>query len=370
MKLNQLYSNNKLRLGTFSSNLVNCQTLVREAWHPQWSDVLAAAIAADQAGFEAIVPVARWKGYVDRKIEHRSNDAFDTFSFAAALGQATSHSTIFSTVHASLVHPLMMAKIGSTIDHITQGRWALNVVGGWNRREFEMFGVDMRDHQARYDYLEEWLRILRALWTATDEIDWSSKDFHLKAAVCRPRPLQQPTPPIMNAGFSPSGRRFAARNSDMGFVMITAGDHTGWRDQVQEVKTLGREAGRDLHVWTAAHIVQAPTRAEAVKYIDDYAIKNADQEGIDGQMATLVVESGLAANEATVAMYRKQLAIGSGWVLAGPPEYIADELQAMAEAGFDGVLLGWVNFTDGIAQFARDIMPLLEARGLRLPFVR
>jgi len=365
--MNQLFNDNKLRLGTFSTNLMNSQTLAPDGWHPNWDDVLAAAIAADRAGFEAIVPVARWKGYIDDRIDHRSNDVFDTFSFAAALGQATRHSTIFSTVHASLVHPLMMAKLGSTIDHISHGRWALNVVGGWNRREFEMFGVELLDHQARYDFLEEWLAVLRTLWTADEEVNWDSANFHMKGALARPRPVQQPMPPIMNAGFSPAGRRFTARNSDIGFVMINGGDHASWRGQVEEVKALGRDAGRDLKVWTAAHIVQAPSKEEAMAFIDGYLWDNADVECIDAHVKVLVSESG-GFDEATTRMYRRQLTIGSGWVLPGPPEYIADELEAMVEAGFDGVLLGWLNFTDGIGQFARDVMPILEARGLRKPF--
>lgn len=366
-KPNQLFNDNPLKLGIFGINAINAQTVAPGSWHPGWDEVLAAALAVDDAGFEAIVPIARWKGYVDGEPDHRTNDVFDTFSFAAALGQATKYATIFSTVHASLVHPMMMAKLGATIDHIAHGRWALNIVGGWNRPEFDMFGIELREHQARYDFLQEWLDALRALWTADKEIDWDSENFRMKGAVSRPKPLQQPTPPVMNAGYSPAGRDFTARNSDIGFVMIQDGNPDNWRTQVAAVKELGRQAGRELKVWTAAHIVQAPSHEEATRYIDEYVSQYADSKCIDSHVKTLAMEAqGL--NDAAINMYRRQVAIGFGWVLPGPPEFIADELQAMTDAGFDGVLLGWHNFIDGIAQFRRDVMPILEARNLRKPF--
>jgi len=364
---NQLFNDNPLKLGIFGINAINAQTVAPDGWHPSWSDVVAAAKAADDAGFEAIVPIARWKGYVEGKPDHRTNDVFDTFSFAAAIGQVTTHATIFSTVHASLVHPLMMAKLGSTIDHITGGRWALNIVGGWNRPEFDMFGIELRDHQARYDFLAEWLDAVREIWTADDEVNWNTTNFHMKAAISRPKPIQRPTPPIMNAGYSPAGRNFTANNSDIGFVMITGPDHARWHTQVDELKELGRQASRDLKVWTAAHIVQAPSQEEALRHIDEYIVRHADYECIDAHVKTLVAESkGL--DEAAIAMYRRQVAIGFGYILPGSPEFIADELQAMTEAGYDGVLLGWHNFVDGIAQFRTDVLPLLEQRKLRKPF--
>jgi len=113
--------------------------------------------------------------------------------------------------------------------------------------------------------------------------------------------------------------------------------------------------------------VQAPSQEEALRHIDEYIVRHADYECIDAHVKTLVAESkGL--DEAAIAMYRRQVAIGFGYILPGSPEFIADELQAMTEAGYDGVLLGWHNFVDGIAQFRTDVLPLLEQRKLRKPF--
>src|SRR3546814_6724447 len=61
--------------------------------------------------------------------------------------------------HISTIHPLMAAKQAASIDHISGGRFVLNVVTGWNRPEMEMFGVAMADHDTRYDMAAEWIEI-------------------------------------------------------------------------------------------------------------------------------------------------------------------------------------------------------------------
>ena len=71
----------------------------------------------------------------------------------------------------------MAAKQGTTIDHITGGRFALNVVTGWNRPEIEMFGIDLPDHDTRYDIAAEWLDIIKRLWTEDEEFDYEGKFY-------------------------------------------------------------------------------------------------------------------------------------------------------------------------------------------------
>ena len=155
---NPIFNDNKLKLGTFCTNTIANMTFVPEVLYPTWQNTLTAALVADKAGLEAIVPIARWKGYLDGKPNHPTNDVLDVFAWAAAMAQATEHTCVFATSHAPTMHPLLVARQCATIDAISGGRFALNVVGGWNRREFDMFGIDLMEHDQRYVYLEEWLR--------------------------------------------------------------------------------------------------------------------------------------------------------------------------------------------------------------------
>src|SRR5207249_8978139 len=131
-----------------------------------------------------------------------NNRTFETFTWAAGIGALTRHAAILSTAHAPLVHPVTAAKQAATVDHITGGRFVLNLVCGWFKDEFEMFGAEWREHDRRYDYATEWTQFLRKLWTEPKEFDSEGRWFKSKRAWSQPKPLQKPFPPIMNAGGS------------------------------------------------------------------------------------------------------------------------------------------------------------------------
>ena len=78
-------------------------------------------------------------------------------TWACGLLGATKRITVFGTVHAPLFHPLIAAKEFVTADHIGEGRFGLNIVAGWNEGEFEMFGVEQRAHDERYEFAQEWI---------------------------------------------------------------------------------------------------------------------------------------------------------------------------------------------------------------------
>lgn len=368
---NPLFNGNKLKLGTFCSNTIANLTLVPEQWRPTWSNCLAAARLADDAGLEAIVPIARWKGYEDGKPDHPSNEVLDVFTFAAGIAQATRYSAVFATSHAPTMHPLLVAKQCATIDAISGGRTALNIVGGWNRREFDMFGIDLMEHDQRYVYLEEWLQLLRRLWTCPAEFDYSSPYFRMKRAISRPQPIQKGGVPIMNAALSPVGMRFSAKNSQIGLISLHGNDLEEWRPQVENYKKMAREEfGREIQLWTSCSVVHRDTQKEAEDYLRRYSVEYLDTEALDSVMQTISVENNVPIGSERLAFMRSRMAIGAGYPLVGTAQKIAEELQALSRVGIDGVIMTWVNYIDGVKRFARDVLPLLEQAGLRKPFAK
>jgi alkanesulfonate monooxygenase SsuD/methylene tetrahydromethanopterin reductase-like flavin-dependent oxidoreductase (luciferase family) len=366
---NPLFNGNKLKLGTFCSNTIANLTLVPEQWRPTWSNCLAAARLADDAGFEAIVPIARWKGYEDGKPDHPSHEVLDVFTWAAGLAQATRYSAVFATSHAPTMHPLVVAKQCATIDAISGGRAALNIVGGWNRREFDMFGIDLLEHDQRYVYLEEWLQILRKLWTCPAEFDHSSPRFRMKKAISRPQPVQPGGIPIMNAALSSVGMRFSAKHSQVGLVSLHGNDPEGWRPHVENYKRMAREEfGREIQIWTNCSVVQGDTQRRAEDYLRRFSVDHADSEALDSVMRTISIENNIPMESERLAFMRARMAIGAGYPLVGTAETIAAELQAISRVGIDGVIMTWLDYIDGVGRFARDVLPLLEQAGLRKPF--
>ena len=112
---------------------------------------------------------------------------------------------MFATSHVPTMHPVMAAKQAGTIDHISGGRFTLNVVTGWYRPEIEMFGAPLLEHDTRYDMATEWIEIIKRLWTSEEEFDFDGKFYNVKGAIMAPKPIQKPHPAIM------SRRRFAQR---------------------------------------------------------------------------------------------------------------------------------------------------------------
>jgi dimethylsulfone monooxygenase len=366
---NPIFNDNKLKLGTFCTNTIPNMTFVPEVLQPTWSNTLTAARLADEVGLEAVVPIARWKGYLDGRPEHPTNNVLDVFAWAAAMAQATRYTAVFATSHAPTMHPILVAKLSSTIDAISGGRFALNVVGGWNRREFDMFGIELVEHDQRYIYLEEWLQILRKLWTDPAEFDYHSRNFHMKKAISRPQPLQKDGIPIMNAALSPTGMRFSAKNSQIGLISPHGNTPEEWRPQVEAYKKMAREEfGREIQLWTNVSVVQRETQKAAEDYLHRYAEEYLDNEVMDSIMLTISKENNIPLGSERLAFMRRRMAVGAGHPMIGTAESIAKELTAISSVGIDGVIMTWPDYIDGVRRFSKDVLPLLEKVGLRKPF--
>ncbi|MEJ7685549.1 MAG: LLM class flavin-dependent oxidoreductase [Variovorax sp.] len=367
---NPIFGPNKLKLGVFGLNgKGTANTLVPEAHKPEWPTIIKASQMADAAGLEAIVAYSRWKGHELGKLDHPSGIVLDPFTWAAGVAQATKYSAVFATSHAPTIHPITAAKMSATIDIISGGRFGLNVVAGWNRPELEMFGAPLKEHEQRYEHLAEWLEVIKKLWTEDEEFDFDGEYFKIIRGGSRPKPIQRPNPPIMNAGSSGTGRDFALKTADMCFVQLASTDPVERRAHVDSYKTLAREKfGRDVKIWIMANIIQRDTNAEAEAYMKHFAVENADNASIDAWITQQTANSK-ALSRPDMDARRLRAGVGAGGtIVMGDGDKVADELTAISECGVDGLLIGYVDFADGIARLQKEVLPQLEERGLRQPF--
>src|SRR6202167_2574150 len=143
---NPLFNDRKLKLGTFCSNLSGGATMssIDGVLKVNWESTATLARLADEMGFEAIVPVGRWKGFGGST--NFNGEGCECFTRAAAMGALTRHPAVFATSHVPTMHPVMAAKQGATIDHISGGRFTLTIVTGWYRREIEIFDGPLMAH--------------------------------------------------------------------------------------------------------------------------------------------------------------------------------------------------------------------------------
>ena len=107
--------------------------------------------------------MARWRGYGGAS--NLGERSFETFTWATGLLAATERIQVFATFHVPLAHPVLAAKMAATADHISGGRFGLNIVAGWYTAELSMFGLTQREHDERYEVADEWATVLKQLWT-------------------------------------------------------------------------------------------------------------------------------------------------------------------------------------------------------------
>lgn len=364
-KTNPLFGSRRLKLGTFCTNVSGAATMstMDGVFETTWDNVSATARMADEMAFEAIVPLGRWRGFGG--VTDFNEDIFETLTFSAAVSAQTRYPSVFSTVHVPLNHPVMAAKQATTIDHIGGGRFTLNVVTGWNRRELELFGSPMLGHDERYAVAEEWISLMKLLWTSDEEIDFQGQFYTVKQALQRPKPIQ-PYPALMNASGSPIGKRFAAKHFDIIFTALTGRDPESIRRQVADYRTFARtEFGREIKVWMNAYVVLGETREDAQRQWDHCVLEHGDGVAADNFLNGMGLDSQSLPPDVLATIKADMIAGYGGFRLLGTKQQIVDDMRMLSDAGIDGMLLTWPAFVTGMAEFQREIYPLLVQEGLR-----
>ncbi len=365
---NPAFSTRKLKLGTFQTNLDSGCVMsdLDGRLDITWPNTVKLAKLADEMEFEALVPVARWQGFGGAT--NPQGAGFESYTWAAGIAASTHKAGVLSTSHVMLNHPLMAAKQGAVIDHISNGRFTLNIVCGWNGPEMEMFGLPLQGHDERYDCAEEWITIVKRLWSEDETFDFQGKFYNIKKGYLQPKPLQSAHPAIMNAGGSERGRHFATKNCDLVFTGLRTFDFDVNAAHIKAYHRMAREEyGREVRAWGLAVIVQGETEKEARDFYNYFVHAKGDwQAGMNvvNTMAAEINERDYPP-ERRKAMAESFVAGWGGFPLVGTREQIVDGLSMMSRLGLDGVLLSWPRFEQGMREFRDVTLPLLKQAGLR-----
>jgi alkanesulfonate monooxygenase SsuD/methylene tetrahydromethanopterin reductase-like flavin-dependent oxidoreductase (luciferase family) len=364
-----LLGGNKLKLGLFGANCSGglAFTKLPERWNGSWQGNERLAVLADHVGFECMVPIARWSGFGGAS--NVNSKSWETLTWATGLLAKTSRVTVFGTVHVPMVHPVFAAKQMVTADHIGRGRFGLNIVCGWNKSEFDMFGVEALAHDLRYKYGEDWFNVVKSVWAAKEPQDYTSEFFDLKKLTGEPAPYGGIAPITMSAGASETGRDFAIRNVDLHFDYCRTPEES--HSRIAETKALAQAAGRNINVWIPASVVCRETRELAQQYAM-HCVDNADWEALDEQYRLYTGAFGSKTRSSAETEYvrhqqqvRAVLGYGGSYSLCGSPDDVAEQLAQLSNAGFDGVAISFVNYLEEMPFFVQEVLPRLARKGLR-----
>jgi alkanesulfonate monooxygenase SsuD/methylene tetrahydromethanopterin reductase-like flavin-dependent oxidoreductase (luciferase family) len=361
-----MYSANRLKLGLFGANCSSGRavTMVPERWSGSWPDCVALAQMADAAGIEFMLPIGRWKGYGGDT--DYQGATFETVTWACGLLAKTRRLTVFGTVHAPLIAPLIAAKEFVTADHIGEGRFGLNVVCGWNEGEFEMFGATLRDHETRYEYAQEWLDVIKLAWSAGENFDFDGRFIKLRSGRANPKPYGGTRPLIMNAGASPTGQAFAIRNCDALFSNVSRGiSFEETAAHVKNVRALARQGGREIGVYTVGVVTCRPTAREAEDYYRHSIVDNADWRAVDNILAMKNITPQTHGPDEFRRIREHQANGMGGLPFVGDPDAVARQMARLTAAGLTGIAVSFVNYLDELPYFCAEILPRLARLGLR-----
>lgn len=338
----------------------------------------------------------------------------DPFVLVPAMAAVTKNLCFGLTGTLTYEPPYTFARRISTLDHLTDGRLAWNIVTGYLNSAAQGLGMAKQDkHDDRYDIAEDYMEVVYKLWEGSWEDDavvndkttqryvdpakvhkvqHSGKYYQLDAFhLCEPSP--QRTPILFQAGASKRGVEFAAKHAEC--VFIFGPSKTVVKKTVDNIRRLAVSCGRDpesIIIFTVLTVITGRTDGEAQDKLEDYK----QYISLDGAMALFggwtgvdmsrynlddpikyvesdaiqsFVEGFTVADPDkvwTVREVAEWVGIGGiGPVLVGGPETIADELEGwVRDTGVDGFNLAYALCPESFVDFADLVVPVLQARGL------
>ncbi|KAL4905600.1 hypothetical protein BDW74DRAFT_177969 [Aspergillus multicolor] len=322
---------------------------------------------ADSAGFDLAFSRMHWlpKGGYDGEA------SLDSFIALGAMAAATRKILLISTLHVLYgpLHPLHIAKAGATLDHISNGRWGLNIVTGHRAIEHQMFGWNRIEHDKRYEMAGELFDVVNSLWGESENLTYEGKvnPWKLENAWVTPKSLYG-RPILVNATGSPAGVEFATSYSDLVFVTSPAGADIGSAleslpGHIKTIKDAARAKGRSIKVLINPVVVSRDTSEETQRYLKDIV----DGMGEDKERKHFKkYDSDAHAWRGPNGMRKVGYNLGGNVEIIGSPTEVVEQLAALRATGIDGVQLGFYDWEVDFDHFLDKILPLLKEAGLRV----
>jgi pyrimidine oxygenase len=333
-------------------------------YHPSYAMNKAMTLLAEDFGFRFVLSPVKYRGF-GGPTEHWDY-VLESFEVMAALAEATDRIQLYGSVALPTVHPAITARRAATIDHISQGRFGINLVSGWQKDEYVQMGLWPGDvhYERRYQYAREYVDILKLLWTQRD-VDYAGEFFHLRD--CRILPHPEHLLPLVCAGQSDVGMQFTAQHADYAFVV---GDLSG--DAVfaanRKLQQYAEEAGRDVGAYVAYTLVLGETEAQA-RAKSDHWMAHADREAL----ATMMGQAALDAAGGTASLLQSIAYIGITPIIGSYAQCAATLDRIGTVPGTKGIMLIFPECVQELQEFGERVLPLMRTAKLdppRLPRIQ
>jgi pyrimidine oxygenase len=294
----------------------------------------------------------------------------ESFTLMAGLAAVTKRIQLYASVAVLTIPPPIVARMASTIDSISGGRFGINIVSGWAKMEYEQMGLWPGEaHFAkRYDYSTEYVTIMRELWQ-TGVSNFKGQYFQMEDCKLSPRP--QAYVKVVCAGQSPRGIEFGAAHGDYNFVAAKGvNTPTAHAPTNEAMAQAAAETGRDVGNYVLLMVIADETDEAAMAKWKHY------NEGADLAAMGWLAGQANADTNAAAGSTARQMSAPTGAVnfnmgtLVGSYASVARMLdECAAVPATKGIMLVFDDFLIGMEQFGQRIQPLMKSRRGRLKAV-
>ncbi|ESQ96860.1 MULTISPECIES: pyrimidine utilization protein A [Pseudomonadaceae] len=314
---------------------------------------------AEGYGFDFALSMIKLRGFGGKTEFWEHN--LESFTLMAGLAAVTSKIQLFATAATLTLPPAIVARMASTIDSISGGRFGVNLVTGWQKPEYTQMGMWPGDEffGTRYQYLGEYAQVLRDLW-ATGRSDFKGEHFQMED--CRVSPTPQADMKIICAGSSDAGMAFSAQYADYNFCFGKGvNTPTAFAPAAERLQTACAKTGR--HVTSCVlFMVIADETDEAARAKWEHYKAGADEEAIAWLGEQGAADKGADSNIRQMADPTSAVNINMG-TLVGSYANVARMLDEIATVpGMQGVMLTFDDFLEGVEAFGQKIQPLMQSR--------
>lgn len=336
-----------------SGGLVVSNIEQRTDWSYDYNVRLAQT--AEQAGFDYALTQIRFTAGYNAENQHES------VSFSHGILAKTERLKVIAAILPGPWKPALAAKQLATIDHLSNGRIAINVVSGWFRGEFDAIGEEWPEHDERYARSEEFIRSLKGVWTQNN-FNFEGKYYQFKDYTLSPKPLQKPHIEIFQGGSSRAARDMASRVSDWYFTNGNTPEEL--KKQIDDIREKAKANHHSVKIGVNAFVIARDSEEEAQAVLQEIIAKANVQAVKSFVEATR--EAGAASQEGegnwAQSTFEDLVQYNDGFRtnLIGTPQQIAERIVELKKVGVDLILSGFLHFIEEVEYFGQKVLPLVR----------
>ena len=277
--------------------------------------------------------------------------SLDAWSTAAALAAITEKLELMVAVRPTFHLPALLAKQAANIDHISNGRLALNVVSSWWEQEARMYGVGFEKHDDRYARTSEWLDVVNGVWQQ-QRFSYSGKYYSVDSTVLEPKPVRKPRPAIYAGGESDAAKNLIALKCD---AYVMHGDSP----EYVAAKIADMRARREkfdlppMQFGVAGYAIVRESEEEAQRELERITDVKQNASGFANYQQWLngtQLEQRMSIQEYSVS----NRGLRSG--LVGTPSQVQEQIGRFEEAGVDLLLLQFSPQYEEMERFSESVI--------------